>query len=255
VSCCAGLYELPLTEMLLGPSFHPGGEELTAKLASAALVHPAARVLDVASGRGATPALLARRFGCRVTCLDFSEQNLVRSREALHGSRAAARVKYSRGDAERLPFASGSFDIVFCECALCTFPDGARAAAEMRRVLVPRGRLAISDVTLERAVPDELRTVLGTVLCIAGARSVEGYVSLLEEAGFERVHVRDASDALLETVDRVERGIARVRQLAGTGVLELGVELGAVGPVLAAARDFTRAGGIGYTLFTARAPG
>jgi SAM-dependent methyltransferase len=257
-SCCAGLYEMPLTEVLLGSSFHPGGAELTARLAEAALVHRGARVLDVASGRGATAQVLTQRFGCRVTCVDYSQINLARSSaassdDALLGSPAL--TTHVCSDAERLPFRNGAFDVVFCECALCTFPDGELAAKEMQRVLVPRGRVAISDITLEREVPAALQGVLGRVLCIAGARSVAAYVELLEQAGFLNVRVRDASHTVLETVDRVEQGLARAERLSESGALQLDVDLTEIEPTLAAAREFARSGGIGYSLFTARTPG
>ncbi len=259
-SCCAGLYEMPLTELLLGRSFHPGGAELTARLAEAALVHRGARVLDVASGRGATADVLTRRFGCRVTCVDYSRANLARSRAdagggGARGTVARARTSHACGDAERLPFRDGAFDVVFCECALCTFPDGGGAAEEMRRVLAPRGRVAISDITLEREVPEELLGVLGHVLCIAGARSVSGYRELLAAAGFQNVRVRDAGHTLLETVDRIERGLARATSLAAAGAPDIDIDRAEAETALAAARDFARSGGIGYTLFTARAPG
>jgi ubiquinone/menaquinone biosynthesis C-methylase UbiE len=54
-------------------------------------------------------------------------------------------VDLREGDAERLPFGDASFDTVVCALALCTIPDPARAIGEMRRVLVPGGRLLLLD--------------------------------------------------------------------------------------------------------------
>ena len=50
-----------------------------------------------------------------------------------------------RGDSERLPFESGSFDIVTCANSFHHYPRQDRAVAEMRRVLRPGGRLMIID--------------------------------------------------------------------------------------------------------------
>ncbi len=50
-----------------------------------------------------------------------------------------------QGDSERLPFASGSFDIVTCANSFHHYPRQDRAVAEMRRVLRPGGRLMIID--------------------------------------------------------------------------------------------------------------
>ncbi|TVZ01579.1 class I SAM-dependent methyltransferase [Trebonia kvetii] len=49
------------------------------------------------------------------------------------------------GDAEHLPFGDASFDTVVCALSLCTIPDPAAAIGEMRRVLVPGGRLLLLD--------------------------------------------------------------------------------------------------------------
>ncbi len=49
------------------------------------------------------------------------------------------------GDAQDLPFATGSFDSVVCTYALCSVPDDSRAIGEMRRVLKPGGRLILVD--------------------------------------------------------------------------------------------------------------
>jgi ubiquinone/menaquinone biosynthesis C-methylase UbiE len=50
-----------------------------------------------------------------------------------------------QGDAEHLPYGDASFDTVVCALALCTIPDPATAISEMKRVLVPGGRLLLLD--------------------------------------------------------------------------------------------------------------
>jgi len=86
------------------------------------------------------------------------------------------------GDAERLPLESGSFDAVVCECAFCTFPDKATAAAEFRRVLRPGGRLGLSDLTRTGPLPPDLDGLLAWVACIADARPTAEYVAYLQGA-------------------------------------------------------------------------
>ena len=49
------------------------------------------------------------------------------------------------GDAEHLPWGDASFDTVVCALSLCTIPDPAAAIGEMKRVLVPGGRLLLLD--------------------------------------------------------------------------------------------------------------
>lgn len=54
-------------------------------------------------------------------------------------------IRLIEGDAQDLPFATGSFDSVVCTYALCSVPDDSRAIGEMRRVLKPGGRLILVD--------------------------------------------------------------------------------------------------------------
>src|SRR5580658_9408190 len=75
-SCCAALYQSDLARMLLGDSFHPGGQRLTRRLGEKLGLGPGLRLLDVASGRGESAIFLAREFGCHVTGVDFGAKNV-----------------------------------------------------------------------------------------------------------------------------------------------------------------------------------
>ena len=102
------------------------------------------RVLDVAGGDGYWAAR-ARRRGARAVALDISWDKLRRGREL---TSAPGLV---RGDALDLPFADASFDRVMSICAIEHFDDGARALAEMARVLAPGGELVMSADALTLA--------------------------------------------------------------------------------------------------------
>ncbi len=251
-SCCANLYELPVTQLLLGSSYHPGGPALTRRLARAAAIGPGDRVLDVASGVGATALLLAREVGARVTGLDFSAQQVARASEAASSLGLTDAVRFVQGNAQELPFSDASFDFVVSECALCTFPNRPRALEEVRRVLRARGVLALSDVVLNAPVPAELDTVMGHVLCISGALSVPRALDELSVAGFRNVRHRDESRTLHQLIDQIELRLRRLGAEAERQGEALPTELRGAGSTLRAARDFVRSGGVGYATFTAR---
>ena len=249
-ACCAAFYELDITRLLLGTSFHPGGSELTRRLGQNVLLSRVAVVLDVASGRGESLAVLTDQFGSRGVGLDYSLENLAASRERGAGGRCA----WLRAEAGVLPLADGCFDAVVCECALCTFADMPSAVGEMFRVLKPGGRLGISDMVLEDEIPEALRGVLGEVLCIAGAKSREGYAELFRSGGFVSIRHQDQRQALLQMVNDIERRLGVARQFAAAGRIALPALLDAAPEVLAAAKDFIGSGGLGYALITARKP-
>ena len=98
--------------------------------------------LDAGCGTGFLSLELAAR-GHRVSGIDFAPAMLVEARR-----KAAARhlaVRFEEGDAEQLPFAPGSFDLVISRHVLWTLPHPEAAIDEWLRVLRPGGRLAIID--------------------------------------------------------------------------------------------------------------
>lgn len=114
----------------------PVRQGLADALLAAARLAPGQRVLDLASG----PGLLARSVrdmvgdGGLTVASDISEGQLACCPDLI---RVAA-------DGEALPFASGSFDRVLCGLGLMFFPDEQAALGDIRRVLRPNGRLALS---------------------------------------------------------------------------------------------------------------
>lgn len=104
-------------------------------------VRPTARVLDVGCGTGALLAALAAVAPGTARCgVDASPEMLAIARQRL-GDGAALR----ESPAERLPFPDASFELVVSTSAFHYFRDPGAALAEMQRVLVPAGRLVVTD--------------------------------------------------------------------------------------------------------------
>ena len=98
------------------------------------------RVLDIAAGTGTSSAAIARA-GARVTALDFSPGMVAVGRQR------HPEIEFVEGDAQQLPFDDASFEAVTISFGLRNVNDPHRALAEMRRVLVPGGRLVICEFT------------------------------------------------------------------------------------------------------------
>jgi len=103
---------------------------------------PGDRVLDVACGTGTVARLAAEKIGPtgKVVGLDISAAMLTVAHSI---PSPVGRIEWKEGDALSIPFTDGSFDVVTCQLGLQFFPDRAKALREMKRVLVPSGRLAI----------------------------------------------------------------------------------------------------------------
>jgi len=109
---------------------------------------PVPRVLDVATGTGRVPLLLASQpwFDGLVCAIDLTPAMLERARAKLAAAGLTARVTLRQGDAGTLPWPDASFDLVTSLEALEFFPRPRRALAEMARTLRPGGALVISKV-------------------------------------------------------------------------------------------------------------
>lgn len=119
-------------------------------------VQPGAELLDVACGSGQV-ALLAARGGARVTGIDIATNSILAAR-----GRAAAdglEARFDEGDAEALPYADGSFDVVTSLYGAMFAPRPELVAAELLRVCRPGGRIAMGNWTKEGFIGAMLKTV------------------------------------------------------------------------------------------------
>jgi SAM-dependent methyltransferase len=107
-------------------------------------VHAGERVLDVAAGAGNTALAAARRWA-DVTCTDYVPGLLdhARARADVEGLPMRCEV----ADAQDLPYADASFDVVTSTFGAMFAPDQDRTAQELLRVLRPGGRLGLASWT------------------------------------------------------------------------------------------------------------
>ena len=113
-----------------------------AHLVEFAGVQAGERVLDVGCGTGVV-AITAARAGANVSALDLTPALLehARENEQIAGT---AKIDWTEGDAEKLPYPDASFDVVLSQFGHMFAPRPDVALAEMRRVLKPGGRIAFA---------------------------------------------------------------------------------------------------------------
>ena len=168
-------------------------------LVDCARVRAGQSVLDVACGTGVA-ARAARDVvgsGSRVVGLDLNPAMLEVARDARPD------LEWAQGDAEDLPFAEAEFDVALCQSALFFFADPGRAVAEMARVVVPGGMVALQtyapldeqpaygpfiDLVAAHAGP-EARVLLGTYW---SQGDFEGLLGLASAAGLSLVESRSS---------------------------------------------------------------
>jgi arsenite methyltransferase len=253
-ACCAATYGLDLVALFLGESYHPGGIDLTRRLADAMELRAGERVVDVAAGVGTTATLLAQERGVVVTGVDLGAAQVAKARARAASLGLGDRVGFEVGDAERLPLGDARADAAVCECAFCTFPGKEAAAAELVRVLRPGGRLGITDIWLEPgSLAPDLQGLAGRVACLADARPIAETCATLSRAGFTVTHVERHDGALLGTIEQVETRLRALR-LADLPALR-GLDLRRGIDLARRARDVVLAGNAGYVLLVATRDG
>lgn len=121
------------------------GAPLAADLVDVAALRPGERVLDVACGTGVVARLAAERVGATGTVagVDLNPGMLAVARSVTPRGMS---IEWYQTSAEAMPLPDEAFDVVLCQLGLQFLPDKPAAMREMKRVLVPAGRLVINVV-------------------------------------------------------------------------------------------------------------
>jgi arsenite methyltransferase len=160
-------------------------------------LHEGERVLDLGSGGGIDVLLSARRVGPSGFAygVDMTGDMLTLAR-ANAAKAGASNVEFLEGEIEALPLPDASVDVVISNCVINLSVDKPAVLAEMFRVLVPGGRIGISDIVAEDHMSPADRAAAGSYVgCIAGALSRTEYLDGLTAAGFADASVTFTTEA------------------------------------------------------------
>ena len=185
-----------------------GGSDSTDLLADLAGITAASRVLDIGSGLGGPALRLAETRSCRMTGLDLVETNVEEANRRAKKRGLDHLVRFECGDATAMPFAPGSFDVVWGQDAWCHIPDKPALIAACTRVLAAGGTIAFTDWVETGAMDDAKRVELHEATASADMATLSSYCSLLEENGFSVVERSDISATFIQqyraVIERLE---------------------------------------------------
>ena len=149
---------------VIGTTLQIVGEDLAESLD----IRAGERVLDVAAGNGNATLAAARRFA-EVTSTDYVGALLERGRERAAADRLP--VTFREADAEALPFADKTFDVVLSTFGVMFTPDQDKAAAEMLRVCRSGGKIGLANWTPDGFIGQLFKTLGKYLPPPSGARS------------------------------------------------------------------------------------
>ena len=126
------------------------------------------RVLDVAAGNGNATLAAARRW-CDVVSTDYVGALLERGKA--RASAEGLAVQFKEADAEDLPFADGSFDVVLSTFGVMFTPNQERAASELARVCKSGGKIGLANWTPPGFIGELFKLIGRTIPPPAGVKS------------------------------------------------------------------------------------
>jgi len=149
---------------------------------------PGETVLDLGSGGGIDVFLAAKKVGTkgRVIGIDMNEAMIKRASEAAE-EYGFKNVEFRLGEIEEMPVEDDTVDAIISNCVINLSPDKSQVFHEAHRVLKPGGRITVSDIVTEGAIPEEIRRDLDSwASCVSGALPQEEYLKDIEAAGFKK---------------------------------------------------------------------
>jgi len=157
-------------------------------------------VLDLGSGAGVDVFLAANKVGPtgKAIGVDMTKEMVDRAEEIAknYGYR---NVEFRLGEMEKLPVEDESVDIIISNCVINLSPDKSKVFQEAYRALKPKGRLIVSDIVSEGALPSEIKNDLNAwACCIGGALEQQEYLEEIKKAGFEDVEIVSSREFYIE---------------------------------------------------------
>jgi arsenite methyltransferase len=190
------LYDSGFLLDVTGDGLRPGGLALTERALGLCGVRAGERVVDVGCGTGSTVAHARRALALDAIGVDSSAALLRR------GARSTPATPRVRATGAALPLRSATAEVVLLESSFSALREKERALAECRRILVPGGRLAMTDLYARNRVDAAGREALRGS-CLAGVMTREELERALEAAGFAVDRWEDHSPSLTELLCRV----------------------------------------------------
>lgn len=144
-------------------------------------------VIDLGAGYGGSARYLAKRFGCKVTCLNISERQNDRNRKLNKEQGLDERINVVHGSFEEIPEDDGTMDLVWSQDSFLHSGRRRKVLEEIDRVLVRGGELIFTDPMQTDDCPEGVLQPVYDRLELDSLGSFKWYREQLADLGFTEI--------------------------------------------------------------------
>jgi len=190
-----------LWEAVMSEQIHSGREPATEALAQAVGLKSGQHVLDVCSALGAPARHIAKKYGVKVTGLDFTRTMNAKAIERNKAAGLDNLITIVDGNALDMPFKKDTFDVIWGQEAWCYVTDKDLLARECFRVLKPGGKIGFTDWVITGEVEDDLLAKLYESMAFPYMETFKGWQEVLKKAGFRVLDAKDQTEEYAKCFD------------------------------------------------------
>ncbi len=185
---------------------------------------PTSRVIDLGAGFGGSARYLASNFGCRVTCVNVSDEQNALNREMNAEAGLSELIDVVHGSFEEVPQPARSFDVAWSQDAILHSADRNAVLDEVQRLLRPEGEFIFTDpMQSEDCPPDVLQPILDRIH-LETLGSIDFYRDSLAERDFEEVatieHLDDMRTHYARVGEELRENYDEISELSGNEYVE-----------------------------------
>lgn len=176
-------------------SFPESLKRMNEVMAQTAEIKSSDKVLDAGCGVGGSSIFLSSTFGCEVTGISLSEQQINEARKHSEKKGLDHLLRFEVMNYMATEFADSSFDVVWCCESSCYADDKQAFIKEVYRLLKPGGRLIVADgfvTQIENNQHPVIKNWLGGWM-VNYLETPEKFQAFMRESGFVEINFKDIS--------------------------------------------------------------
>ena len=216
-----------LTPLELGAldHFHTGGYQSSVILEELSNIQANDRVLDIGAGLAGAARMLAASPGCKVDCIELSDDYCVGASLLNRLTGLEDLVKVMKCSATDMPFSDKMFDVAWMQNVGMNIEDKQKLYSEITRVLKPGGRFAFQEMIAGNTDPLDFPLPWATDSSDNFLLSADEMKSMLENLGFVAEYFEDVSDSQLNpSTNSSTNNIPQINLSLSTYVDNLGLK-------------------------------